>query len=126
MQRSFAALESTMFDVLVIGGGITGAGIARDAAMRGLKVAIVDKGDWGSGTSSRSSRLIHGGIRYLERGQIGLVRESVRERDALLMLALHLGKPLECTWPVYRGGRPPKWKLRAGLTAYEQRPRVGR
>lgn len=126
MQRSFAALESTMFDVLVIGGGITGAGIARDAAMRGLKVAVADKGDWGSGTSSRSSRLIHGGIRYLEHGQIGLVRESVRERETLLRIAPHLVKPLEFTWPVYRGARLPKWKLRAGLTAYDLLAGVGR
>jgi glycerol-3-phosphate dehydrogenase len=126
MQRSFAALESTMFDVLVIGGGITGAGIARDAAMRGLSVAIIDKNDWGSGTSSRSSRLIHGGIRYLEHGQIGLVRESVRERETLLRIASHLVKPLEFTWPVYRGARLPKWKLRAGLTAYDLLAGVGR
>jgi len=126
MQRSFAALESTVFDVLVIGGGITGAGIARDAAMRGLRVAIVDKGDWAGGTSSRSSRLIHGGIRYLEHGQIGLVRESVRERETLLRIAPHLVKPLEFTWPVYRGARLPKWKLRAGLTAYDLLAGVGR
>ncbi|MGH9423121.1 MAG: glycerol-3-phosphate dehydrogenase/oxidase, partial [Thermoanaerobaculia bacterium] len=126
MRRSFAALESTMFDVLVIGGGITGAGIARDAAMRGLNVAVIDKNDWGSGTSSRSSRLIHGGIRYLEHGQIGLVRESVRERETLLRIASHLVKPLEFTWPVYRGARLPKWKLRAGLTAYDLLAGVGR
>ncbi len=126
MKRSFAALESKVFDVVVIGGGITGAGIARDAAMRGLTVAIIDKGDWGSGTSSRSSRLIHGGIRYLEHGQIGLVRESVRERETLLRIAPHLVKPLEFTWPVYRGARLPKWKLRAGLSAYDLLAGVGR
>ena len=119
MQRSFAALESRVFDVLVIGGGITGAGIARDAAMRGLSVAIVEKAGWANGTSSKSSRLIHGGIRYLERGQIGLVRESVREREILLRIAPHLVKPLEFTWPVYQGARLPKWKLRAGLTIYD-------
>ncbi len=119
MQRSFAALESRVFDVLVIGGGITGAGIARDAAMRGLSVAIVEKADWASGTSSKSSRLIHGGIRYLERGQVGLVRESVREREILLRIAPHLVKPLEFTWPVYRGARLPRWKLRVGLTLYD-------
>ena len=119
MQRSFAVLESRVFDVLVIGGGITGAGIARDAAMRGLSVAIVEKADWANGTSSKSSRLIHGGIRYLERGQLGLVRESVRERETLLRIAPHLVKPLEFTWPVYRGARLPKWKLRAGLTLYD-------
>jgi glycerol-3-phosphate dehydrogenase len=119
MQRSFAALESRVFDVLIIGGGITGAGIARDAAMRGMSVAIVEKGDWASGTSSKSSRLIHGGIRYLEHGQIGLVRESVREREILLRIAPHLVKPLEFTWPVYSGARMPKWKLRIGLTMYD-------
>ena len=119
MQRSFAALESRVFDVLVIGGGITGAGIARDAAMRGLSVAIVEKAGWANGTSSKSSRLIHGGIRYLERGQVGLVRESVREREILLRIAPHLVKPLEFTWPVYRGARLPKWKLRVGLTLYD-------
>lgn len=119
MPRSFAALESRKFDLLVIGGGITGAGIARDASMRGLSVAIVDKGDWASGTSSKSSRLIHGGIRYLEHWQIGLVRESVREREILLRIAPHLVKPLEFTWPVYRGARLPKWKLGVGLTMYD-------
>src|SRR5215203_2102771 len=119
MQRSFGALESRVFDVLIIGGGITGAGIARDAAMRGMSVAIVEKGDWANGTSSKSSRLIHGGIRYLEHGQIGLVRESVRERETLLRIAPHLVKPLEFTWPVYRRARMPKWKLRIGLTVYD-------
>lgn len=119
MQRTFAALESEVFDVLVIGGGITGAGIARDASMRGMKVAIVDKSDWASGTSSKSSRLVHGGIRYLEHGEIGLVRESVRERETLLRIAPHLVKPLEFTWPVYRGARLPRWKLRAGLAMYD-------
>ena len=87
--------------------------------MRGLSVAIVDKGDWASGTSSKSSRLIHGGIRYLEHGAIGLVRESVREREILLRIAPHLVKPLEFTWPVYRGARLPKWKLRIGLSVYD-------
>ena len=119
MNGSFSALEARIFDVLVIGGGITGAGIARDAAMRGLSVALVEKGQWANGTSSKSSRLIHGGIRYLERGQIGLVRESVRERETLLRIAPHLVKPLEFTWPVYRGARLPSWKLRIGLTVYD-------
>ena len=119
MQRTFSALESRGFDVLVIGGGITGAGIARDAVMRGMSVAIIDKGDWASGTSGASSRLIHGGIRYLERGQIGLVRESVREREILLRIAPQLVKPLEFTWPVYRGARLPRWKVRLGLTVYD-------
>ena len=119
MRRTFSDLESQTFDVLVIGGGITGAGIARDASMRGLSVAIIDKSAWASGTSSKSSRLIHGGIRYLEHGQIGMVRESVREREILMRIAPHLVKPLEFTWPVYRGARLPKWKLRIGLFIYD-------
>lgn len=119
MERTFLDLESRIFDVLVVGGGITGAGIARDTAMRGLSVAIIDKGAWASGTSSKSSRLIHGGIRYLERGQVGLVRESVREREILLRIAPHLVKPLEFTWPVYAGARLPQWKLRIGLGIYD-------
>ena len=106
------SLEGTRFDVLVIGGGITGAGVARDAALRGLNVAVVEKDDFGSGTSSRSSRLVHGGIRYLEFAQIGMVRESVREREALLRIAPHLVHPLEFTWPVYRKARISKTKLR--------------
>ena len=119
MPRTFTALESGVFDVLIIGGGITGAGVARDAAMRGMLVALVEKGDWASGTSSKSSRLVHGGIRYLERGEIGLVRESVREREILLRIAPDLVKPLEFTWPVYRGARLPRWKLRVGLALYD-------
>ena len=119
MARAFAALESGVFDVLIIGGGITGAGIARDAAMRGMRVALVEKSEWASGTSSKSSRLVHGGIRYLEHGDIALVRESVREREILLRIAPDLVKPLEFTWPVYRGARLPRWKLRIGLTIYD-------
>jgi glycerol-3-phosphate dehydrogenase len=119
MARSFAALESGVFDVLIVGGGITGAGVARDAAMRGMRVALVEKGSWASGTSSKSSRLVHGGIRYLEHGDIALVRESVREREILLRIAPELVKPLEFTWPVYRGARLPRWKLRIGLTIYD-------
>jgi glycerol-3-phosphate dehydrogenase len=113
-----ATLEGRTFDLLVIGGGITGAGVARDAAMRGLEVALVEKDDFASGTSSRSSRLIHGGIRYLEHGQVGMVRESVRERETLLRIAPHLVKPLEFTWPVYRGARISRTKLRLALGMY--------
>lgn len=112
-------LASRTFDVLVIGGGITGAGIARDAAMRGLTVALVDKGDFASGTSSRSSRLIHGGVRYLEHGHLHLVFEASAERRRLLRIAPHLVRPLAFTWPVYRGQRLPLWKLAAGLTLYD-------
>jgi glycerol-3-phosphate dehydrogenase len=112
-------LNARRFDLLVIGGGITGAGVARDAAMRGLDVALVEKDDFASGTSSRSSRLVHGGIRYLEHAQFGMVRESVRERQTLLRIAPHLVHPLQFTWPVYRGARIGRWKLRAALTVYD-------
>jgi glycerol-3-phosphate dehydrogenase len=107
------------FDLLVIGGGITGAGVARDAALRGLRVALLEADDWASGTSSRSSRLVHGGVRYLEHGHLHLVFESSRERRTLLTIAPHLVRPLQFTWPVYAGARIPRWKLRAGLLAYD-------
>ncbi|HEY9225038.1 MAG TPA: FAD-dependent oxidoreductase, partial [Gemmatimonadaceae bacterium] len=117
--RQFSALDETQFDLLVIGGGITGCGIARDAALRGLTVALVEKDDFASGTSSRSSRLIHGGVRYLEHGHLHLVFESSAERRRLLRLAPHLVRPLEFTWPVYAGARIPRWKLGAGLMLYD-------
>ncbi|MFI5311677.1 MAG: glycerol-3-phosphate dehydrogenase/oxidase [Gemmatimonadales bacterium] len=107
------------FDVLVVGGGINGAGIARDAALRGLRVALVERDDFASGTSSRSSRLVHGGVRYLEHGYLHLVFESSRERHILLDIAPHLVRPLQFTWPVYRGARIPRWKLAAGLWLYD-------
>lgn len=114
-----AALAARPFDVLVIGGGITGCGVARDAARRGLTVALVEKDDFASGTSSRSSRLIHGGVRYLEHGYLHLVFESSAERRRLLRVAPHLVRPLAFTWPVYEGARVPRWKLAAGLTLYD-------
>lgn len=107
------------FDVLVIGGGITGCGVARDAAMRGLSVALVERDDFASGTSGRSSRLVHGGIRYLEQGRLHLVHESIRERQTLLRIAPHLVKPLPFTWPIYRGARVGRLKLAAGLLVYQ-------
>src|SRR5881396_1300530 len=106
-------------DVLIIGGGITGAGIARDAALRGLRVALVDKSDFGAGTSSHSSRLIHGGIRYLEHGDFRLVFEASHERRVLLRIAPHLVRPLAFLFPIYKGGRVPGWKLRAGMWLYD-------
>jgi glycerol-3-phosphate dehydrogenase len=112
------ALSGERFDLLVIGGGITGCGVARDAAMRGLKVALVERDDFASGTSGRSSRLIHGGIRYLEHGQLHLVYESIRERQTLLRIAPHFVKPLAFTWPIYRGARVGQVRLSAGLLAY--------
>ena len=112
-------LAAERFDVLVIGGGITGAGVARDAALRGLRVALVERDDWACGTSSRSSRLVHGGVRYLEHGHLHLVFESSRERRTLLRIAPHLVRPLEFVWPVYAGARVPRWKLAAGLMLYD-------
>ena len=105
------------FDVLVIGGGITGAGIALDAASRGLSVALVEKDDFAAGTSGRSSRLVHGGLRYLEHGELGLVRESLRERGILYRLAPHLVRPV----PMYMlaGDLRHRATYRAGLTVYE-------
>lgn len=107
------------FDLLVIGGGIVGAAIARDAALRGLHVLIVDKGDFGGGTSSRSSKLVHGGVRYLEQYEFGLVAESTRERARLWKLAPDLVKPLQFLFPAYADSRVPLWKLEAGLWLYD-------
>lgn len=117
--EQLTTLASRRFDLLVVGGGITGCGIARDAALRGLSVALVEKNDFANGTSSRSSRLVHGGVRYLEHGQLHLVFESSAERRRLLRLAPHLVHPLEFTWPVYTGSRIQRWKLGAGLTLYD-------
>jgi len=108
-------------DVLVIGGGITGVGAALDAASRGLRVGIVERDDWASGTSSRSSKMIHGGLRYLATGDIGVVRESLRERAALQRNAAHLVRPLSMLLPVYGGKRAAlqRAKLGIGLWVYE-------
>src|SRR5712671_4961310 len=119
-----AEISGEKFDLLVIGGGITGCGVARDAVMRGLKVALIERDDFASGTSGRSSRLVHGGIRYLEHGQVHLVYESIRERQTLLRIAPHLVKPLAFTWPIYRGARVGKAKLAAGLLVYQLMPLV--
>lgn len=115
----FAKLESEVYDVLIIGGGITGAGIARDAALRGLKVALVDKNDFGAGTSSKSSKLIHGGLRYLQQAEFGLVFESVSERTRLLKMAPHIVRPLEFLVPAYRGQYPGRIMLACGLMLYD-------
>ena len=117
-----AALESMQaqpVDLLVIGGGITGAAVARDAALRGFRTALVDAGDFGGGTSSCSSRLIHGGLRYLESYSFGLVFEASRERRTLLRIAPHLVRSLRFLFPLYEGGRVPSWKLRAGMWLYD-------
>ena len=109
----------TDYDVIVIGAGINGAGIARDAAMRGLKVLLIDKGDVGGGTSAASTRLIHGGLRYLEQFEFGLVRESLGERETLLKIAPHLVRPLPVTIPIYKQGRRGRATIRAGMVAYD-------
>jgi glycerol-3-phosphate dehydrogenase len=114
-----STLSEGRFDLLVIGGGITGAGIARDAALRGLRTALIEQDDFASGTSSRSSRLIHGGVRYLEHRHFHLVFEASRERRTLLRIAPHLVRPLRFVWPVYAGARVPGWKLGAGLLLYD-------
>ena len=112
-------LRRETFDLAVIGGGITGASIARDAALRGLSVALVEKGDFASGTSSRSSRLVHGGLRYLRHRHIRLVREGLRERGLLLRLAPHLVRPIPFTLPVYPDGPDSPALLRLGLAGYD-------
>jgi glycerol-3-phosphate dehydrogenase len=119
MRRDVAALAERCFDLLVIGGGITGAGVALDAATRGLRVAVIDKGDFASGTSSASSKLVHGGLRYLEHGDFRLVHEALVERGRLLRNAPHLVRPLRFVIPFHRGARVAGWKWRAGLTLYD-------
>lgn len=116
---TLARLASERFDLVVVGGGINGAAIARDAALRGYSVALLERRDWGSGTSSRSSRLIHGGLRYLEHGQLALVAESLRERSRLSRLARHLVRPLPFVAPVYRGDRWPAALVDLGLWIYD-------
>ena len=114
-----AALAGESFDVVVIGGGIIGAGIARDAALRGLRVALFEKHDFGSGTTAGSTRLIHGGLRYLEMLDFGLVRMDLRERETLLRIAPHLVKPLEFIMPFYRSSLFYRWKMKMGMTLYD-------
>lgn len=107
-------------DVLVIGGGIVGACVARDAAMRGLRTGLVEQRDFAFGTSSRSSRLLHGGIRYLAQGKIGLVREASVEKTVLHGIAPHLAAPLPFVFPTYRGNRAWKlWQLMIGVKLYD-------
>ena len=118
-RAGLSQLTAQPVDLLVIGGGITGAGIARDAAMRGLRTILVDQHDLGWGTSSRSSRLIHGGLRYLEQGAIRLVFEASQERHTLLSIAPHLVRPLPFLFPVHRRSRLFYWRLAAGMWLYD-------
>ena len=115
---ALATLASESFDIAVVGGGITGAGVALDAASRGYSVALVEKGDFAAGTSSRSSKLVHGGLRYLQNFDLGLVREALLERSLLVELAPHLVKPLAMLVPGFGGKRLDR-KLGVGLSMYD-------
>lgn len=117
-RQQIAQLGEEQFDVLVIGGGITGAGVAREAALCGLKVALVERRDFAAGTSSRSSKLIHGGLRYLPQGDVALVREAATERKVLRRLAPHLARPIQMLVPVY--SRTGYLIIRAGLFTYDR------
>jgi glycerol-3-phosphate dehydrogenase len=119
MASRLASLHAHTFDLIVIGGGIVGAGIARDAALRGLSVALFEKNDYGSGTTSGSTRLIHGGLRYLEMLDFRLVRIDLREREILLRIAPHLVRPLEFLLPFYGRGAIYRLRMRIGLWLYD-------
>jgi glycerol-3-phosphate dehydrogenase len=120
-----AALRAERFDVVVVGGGITGAGVALDAATRGYSVALVEKADYASGTSSRSSKLVHGGLRYLQNFDLGLVREALLERQLMVRLAPHLVRPLPFVVPAFDGARPDRM-VGVGLNLYDAMARGGR
>ncbi|WP_460039718.1 glycerol-3-phosphate dehydrogenase/oxidase [Thermaerobacter litoralis] len=119
-QQALARLQQETFDLLIIGGGITGSGVAREAAHRGLRVAVVEARDFAAGTSSRSTKLIHGGLRYLKERDFRLVHEAVVERMRLLRLAPHLVRAEWFVFPVYRGDPDPLWQLRIGLWLYDR------
>jgi len=114
-----AGLDGAALDAVVIGGGMAGAGVARDLALRGASVALFEKGDFASGTSSKSSKLIHGGLRYLELGDFKLVRESLREKKTLERLAPHLVRPLPFLVPIYRGAPRGLITVRIGMWLYD-------
>jgi glycerol-3-phosphate dehydrogenase len=116
--QALETLVAERFDLVVIGGGITGAGVALDAAARGYSVALVEKADFASGTSSRSSKLVHGGLRYLQQFDLGLVREALLERQLMVRLAPHLVKPLKMVVPAFEGARPDRL-VGIGLNMYD-------
>jgi glycerol-3-phosphate dehydrogenase len=119
MRRDLERLRREEYDLLVIGGGIVGCGIARDAALRGMRTALVEKDDFAAGTSSRSSKLVHGGIRYLEQGEIGLVREACLERRTLMGIAPHLVRPLPFLMPIRRGSPHGRLAVKVGMVLYD-------
>src|SRR5258706_7622515 len=116
--QALAALQEDRFEVVVVGGGITGAGVALDAASRGYSVAIVERADWAIGTSSRSSKMIHGGLRYLQNFDLGLVREALLERQLMVQLAPHLVYPTPFLVPTVGEDRRSR-TLGAGLNLYD-------
>jgi len=122
-RRALASVDEH-FDLLIVGGGINGCAVLLDAAQRGLRVLLVERGDLASGTSSRSSKLIHGGLRYLKEMQFGVTRESCRERDLQLGLSPHLVEPIHFVYPSYRGESPPGWKVDLGLWLYDRLTRL--
>lgn len=117
--KTLSELANGTLDLLVIGGGIVGAGVARDAALRGLRVGLAEQHDFAYGTSSRSSRLLHGGLRYLAQGRLGLVREASVEKRVLHQIAPHLADPLAFIFPTYQGTDWPLWQLRIGVKVYD-------
>jgi Glycerol-3-phosphate dehydrogenase len=118
--KALQFFQESPLDLLVVGGGIVGAGVVRDAAMRGLRVGLVEQHDFAFGTSSRSSRLLHGGMRYLAQGRIGLVRESSVEKTIVQHIATHLAEPLAFVFPTFKGNRDWKlWQLKIGVKIYD-------
>jgi glycerol-3-phosphate dehydrogenase len=118
MQMTLDQLPAN-WDLVVVGGGITGAGVFREAVAQGVRTLLIEKHDFAWGTSSRSSKLVHGGLRYLRQGQIGLTRESVKEREWLLRKAPGLVTPIHFVMPLYQNGGPRRWEMKLGLTIYD-------
>jgi glycerol-3-phosphate dehydrogenase len=118
-RNDLSRLQSEIFDIAVVGGGVTGAAVARDATLRGLKVILLEANDFASGTSSGSSKLLHGGIRYLEQYEFGLVRHAIQEREKLEKLYAPLVKDLDFVFPTYKRRYPPRWQLNLGLHLYD-------
>src|SRR5919109_517769 len=117
-EKALEAITAERFDVVVVGGGVTGAGAALDAASRGYSVAIVERADWAIGTSSRSSKMVHGGLRYLQNFDLGLVREALLERQLMVQLAPHLVYPTPFLVPTL-GEERRNWRIGIGLNMYD-------
>src|SRR5262245_15120876 len=119
MHRNVSELTKTEYDLVIVGGGAAGAAAAREAALRGLRVALIERHDFGSGTSAHCFKVIHGGIRYIQHGDIRRLRSTSYERSVFLRLAPHLVKPLPFVIPTYGMGRKSRWFLGAGMLAYD-------